>query len=158
MSEQDSKIDQAERLIKRHALIALAVGAVPLPWLDLTALAGLQLDLVRRLAGRYEVEFSDQAGKSAIAALLGGTFPVSVSTNLATLAKGVPVVGSVIGGASLAVIGAASTYAVGKVFVQHFESGNTMLTFDPEKVRAYYTEQIARGRAEVRRSYVGIKP
>ena len=158
MSERDSRIDGAERLTKRQALIALAVGAVPVPWFDLAALAGLQLDLIRRLAERYGVAFSDQAGKSAVAALLGGTFPVSLSTNLASFVKGMPIVGSVVGGVSVTLIGAASTYAIGKVFVQHFESGNTMLTFDPEKVRAYYAEQIARAKVEVLKSYVGVKP
>lgn len=158
MNERVSRIDETERLIKRQSLVALAVGAVPLPWLDLAVLASLQLDLVRRLAERYGVAFSDQADKSAVAALLGGTFPVSVSINLASLVKGMPIVGSVLGGASVAVIGAASTYAIGRVFVQHFESGGTMLTFDPEKVRAYYAEQTARGEVEVLKSYVGIKP
>lgn len=158
MSEQATKILEADRLIRRHALIALAVGAVPIPWLDLAALAGLQLELVRRLAGLYEVELTGQADKSAVAALLGSSFPVSVSGNIASFGKSVPVVGSIVGGASVSVIGAASTYAVGKVFVQHFESGNTMLTFDPEKVRAYYAEQIARGKVEILRSYAGIKP
>lgn len=158
MPENISKIAEAERLIKRHAAIALVVGAVPVPWFDLTVLVCLQLDLARRLARRYGVEWSDEAAKSAVAALVGGVFPVSLSTNLASFAKGVPVVGSIIGGASVAVIGAASTYAIGKVFVQHFESGNTMLTFDPEKVRAYYAEQVVQGKVEVRKSYAGIKP
>lgn len=64
----------------------------------------------------------------------------------------------VLGGAGLGVIGAASTYAIGKVFVQHFESGNTVLTLDPSKVRAYYVEQVARGKVEVAGSYAGIEP
>ena len=41
----------------------------------------------------------------------------------------------------------ASTYAVGKVFVQHFESGGTFLNFDPEDVRDYYAEQFEKGKA-----------
>jgi hypothetical protein len=32
----------------------------------------------------------------------------------------------------------ASTYAVGRVFIQHFESGGTFLDFDPDKVRAHF--------------------
>lgn len=158
MPDNGSRVVEAERVIKRQALIAVAVGAVPLPWLDLAALAGLQLDLVRRLAALYGVEFSSEVDKSAVAALVGATFPVSVSTHMASFAKTVPVVGWMVGGASGAVIGAASTYAIGKVFVQHFESGNTILTFDPEKVRAYYAEQIERGKVEVLESYAGIKP
>jgi hypothetical protein len=32
------------------------------------------------------------------------------------------------------------TYAIGKVFVQHFESGGTLLDFQPEKMRKYYLD------------------
>ncbi|MDE2463441.1 MAG: GTPase, partial [Alphaproteobacteria bacterium] len=38
-------------------------------------------------------------------------------------------------------LAAASTYALGKVFIQHFESGGTFLDMDPDKVSAYFKEQ-----------------
>ena len=40
----------------------------------------------------------------------------------------------------------ASTWALGKVFIQHFESGGTFLDFNPEKVREYYKVQFEEGR------------
>lgn len=158
MADTDSKITQAEQTIKKHMLAALGVGLVPLPWLDLAALAGLQLNLVHRLAVLYRVEFSSQLGKSALGALLGGGIPVSLSANLGRLAKGLPGIGWAVGGVSVAVCGAASTYALGRVFVQHFESGNTLLTFDPAQVEAYYAQQYAKGKEEVRRNFAGLKP
>ena len=42
--------------------------------------------------------------------------------------------------------GVVLTYAVGKVFIQHFESGETFLTFYPEKVKAYYAEMFEEGK------------
>lgn len=158
MGKSDARVHEAERVIRKHALMSLVVGAVPVPALDLVALAGVQVDLVRRLAEAYEVEFSQEAGRTAVAALLGSSFPVSVASHLATLAKGVPGLGSVVGGIGRAIVGAASTYAVGKVFVQHFESGNTILTLDPQKVRAYYSDEVERGKSAARRSYAGIEP
>ncbi len=158
MTTTTSTTDRAAQTINRHALAALGVGLVPLPWIDLAALAALQLNLVRQLAGLYGVEFSSQLGKSAIGALLGGGVPVSFAANLGHLAKSLPGLGWVIGGASVALFGAASTYAVGKVFVQHFASGNTLLSFDPAQVRAYYAQQYAQGQAEVRRNFAGLRP
>jgi len=55
-------------------------------------------------------------------------------------------------------IHAASTYAIGKVFLQHFESRNTMLTSDPEKVRVYYAERVVREKVEALRRYAGVDP
>jgi len=36
------------------------------------------------------------------------------------------------------IVAGAATYAIGKVFVRHFASGGTFLTFNPEKVKDYY--------------------
>ena len=44
------------------------------------------------------------------------------------------------------VFAGASTYAIGKVFIQHFESGGTFLDFEPAKVRAYFSQQFDKGR------------
>jgi uncharacterized protein (DUF697 family) len=85
-------------------------------------------------------------GKNALAALIGGSFPTSVAPLVISLTKMIPLVGSTIGAVSLPLVSGASTYAVGKVFIQHFESGGTFLTFDPETVRAYYAEKLKEGK------------
>ncbi len=41
----------------------------------------------------------------------------------------------------------ASTYAIYKVFIQHFESGGTFLDLDPSKVKSYFSEQFTKGKA-----------
>ena len=158
MADTNPKAAQAEQTIKHHMLAAAGIGLVPLPWVELAALAGLQLNLLRSLAGIYGVEFSSQIGKSAIGALVGSDLSVSLSTGLGMLAKGLLGIGWAVGAASGALLGAASTYALGKVFVQHFESGNTFLTFDPDKVKAYYAQQYEQGKEEVRKNFTGLKP
>jgi uncharacterized protein (DUF697 family) len=147
-----SKTAQANQIAWNYALFALAPGIVPVPWLDLALLSGIQLKMLHRLAGLYETKFSSQLGKSLIGSLVGA----SVSTGLASYI--LPLVGRLIGGASVALLGAASTYAVGKVFIQHFESGGTLLTFDPDKVRDYYTHQLNTGKAQITESFVGVRP
>jgi len=49
----------------------------------------------------------------------------------------------------LPAVAGASTYAVGQVFIQHFESGGTFLDFDPEKVKGYFAEQFEKGKLAV---------
>jgi uncharacterized protein (DUF697 family) len=58
----------------------------------------------------------------------------------------IPVVGQTAGGMTMLATGGACTYALGKVFVQHFESGGTFLDFDPEKVKAYFAEKFKEGK------------
>ena len=52
---------------------------------------------------------------------------------------------------------AAATHAVGQVFLQHFESGGTFLTFDPEQVRDHFRKEFEAngGKVVSEQSYSG---
>ena len=158
MAESNSQTEKANKIVQQHMLATLATGLVPLPLVDLALLVGIQLNMLHRLAKLYEVEFSSHIATSMIASLLGGGISVSLSSTITRLVASIPIYGRIIGYASTAVFGGASTYAIGKVFIQHFESGRTLLTFDPQRVREYYAEQFAQGTNEVKHSFVGIKP
>jgi uncharacterized protein (DUF697 family) len=152
-----STLKDANRSIRFHSIGAAAALLLPVPLLDAALLIGIQVNLVRSLAKIYDMPFSEEVGKSLVSALIGS----SVSGAAWSLTKLIPIVGVV--GASAA--GAASTYAVGKVFVQHFESGGTFLTFDPSKVKAYYEQELSKGTVKGSTSqyneeedFGGIKP
>ncbi|MGR9109046.1 MAG: YcjF family protein [Gammaproteobacteria bacterium] len=154
----DNLTQHANKLVRNYSLGSALIGAIPLPIVDLAALAAVQLKMLHGLSKVYGVEFSDQLGKSLIASLLGGGLSLSLSTNLASLVKTVPIYGTATGMVSVAVFGGASSYAIGKVFIQHFESGGTFLNFDPERVREYYAEQFEQGKKELKKSVPGKKP
>ena len=40
----------------------------------------------------------------------------------------------------------AATWAIGKVFIQHFASGGTFLDFDPQKVKDYFRNLFEQGK------------
>jgi uncharacterized protein (DUF697 family) len=159
MPESDTTTARAETIVKRYMLGSLGVGLVPFAFVDMAVLAGIQLKMLHSLANLYELELSSQLGKSLIASLLGGGVPVSLSSQVARLAvQSIPGYGWVTSLISTSLFGGASTYAIGKVFIQHFESGGTFLTFDPRQVRDHYAQQFERGKEEVRKSFAGIKP
>jgi uncharacterized protein (DUF697 family) len=150
---------EAEDIVKRYMLAALGVGFIPLPVLDMAALTGIQLGLLSRLARLYKVDFSHQVGKSVTASLVGGgsSLLASVASSRFIL-RLVSVPGWIVGATSMSLFAGASTYAIGRVFVQHFDSGGTFLTFDPDRVRQHYADALARGREEVQSSFAGVKP
>ncbi|MCK5523326.1 MAG: DUF697 domain-containing protein [Thiomargarita sp.] len=158
MAQIKTKTDKAEKIVKRHTVGSVFVGLVPFPYVDLVVLSGIQIDMLRSLADLYDIDFSQHRGKSLITALLGGCVPVSFSGNVFSWVKTIPIYGQLTGMASMSVFGGASTYAVGKVFTQHFESGGTFLTFDPKKVSDYYAQQFEIGRAKVKKDGFRIKP
>jgi uncharacterized protein (DUF697 family) len=110
----------------------VGAGLVPLPVLDALALGGLQVLLVKELARLYGVDFSAQRTRTLVAALLGGTGAVSMATGLwSSWLKALPVVGQSLGAASMPAAAATATYALGMIFLRHFQSGGTLLDFSP---------------------------
>ncbi|MBI9090375.1 MAG: YcjF family protein [Desulfobacterium sp.] len=158
MTETDTKINRANRIVKNYMLGALAVGIIPLPIVDLAALSAIQLKMLHSLARLYDIEFSEHMGKSLLSAVLGSSVPLSFSRNLGGLARCIPGYGQATAMLSVSLFGGASTYGIGKVFVQHFESGGTFLSFDPKKVKAYYAKQFEKGKEEVVGTFAGKKP
>ncbi len=136
---------KAEEIVRKHMLVALGTGVIP-PVADIAALTGIQIRMLYLLAENYGVTFKEEAGKSVIGTLIGGYGMANLCTGAVySLMKLIPVVGTIAGAASMSVVASASTYALGKVFIQHFETGGTMLDFKPEKMREYYYEQYKKG-------------
>jgi uncharacterized protein (DUF697 family) len=155
MTEQITNADRANGLVKGYMLGALGVGLVPYPGVDMAVLVAVQLKMLHSLAKIYAIEFSDELAKEVVTACLGGVIPVSLSSQLSRF---IPVYGVFIKGVSTAAFSGAFTYAVGKLFIQHFESGCTFLTLDPHQVKAHFATQFEQGKVEVNKNFVGIKP
>lgn len=155
----DKTSDKAAKIVRNHMSVAVATGLVPVPLVDLVAISGIQLKMLHSLAALYDQKLSDNQGKAAIASLLASVVPLSLKSSLFSLCKGVPVLGQAVGLLGLSALSGASTYAIGMVFVQHFESGGTLLDFDPQKVQDHYYQQFRDGKKIVKdKSYAGVKP
>lgn len=128
----------AEALVRKNVYVAVGVGIVPIPLLDLVAFNGIQLNMLYRLSKLYDVPFRKEAAKSIIATLVSGSGAALLTAPAWSMLKAIPVVGSAVGGLTVSILAGASTYALGRLFIQHFESGGTFLTFDPRAVREQY--------------------
>ena len=145
-----SKEKQAQKLIKDGVILSVGGGLLPVPILDLIGIAGGQTHMLRQLSELYRIPYSQHRAKNIIATLIASLGTGYVGTGLvASVVKTVPFVGSMAGVVSLPIIAGASTYALGKVFVQHFESGGTFLNFEPEKTKTYFARQFAEGKLVV---------
>lgn len=131
----------ASKLVDRFSIWAGVAGLVPLPVVDVLAVGGLQVQMVRRLSQIYNVEFSANRGKALIAALAGCMIPATSGMGAASALKAVPFFGSLVGGFVMPVLSAGATFAIGKAFIQHFESGGTLLDFNPPDYREFVKAQ-----------------
>jgi len=135
-----------ERTVRHHVWAAMGVGLVPIPMVDFLGVAGVQINMLAKIAKQYEVPFARDRVKSIVASLIGGSVPATLSGGAASAVKIIPVVGQSLGAVSMPLIAGASTYAVGQVFIRHFAAGGTFLTFEVEKAHEYYNEMYEKGR------------
>lgn len=140
------RLAQGESTIKNYVMASMALGLVPVPVFDVVAIVGVQLKMIHALARQYEVPFQRNLAKSIVLSLMGGVLPVAVTVGAASLFQVFPVVGTLAGGASVSILAGALTYAVGRVFQQHFEAGGTLMDFDVKKVRDRFKFEFKRGK------------
>jgi uncharacterized protein (DUF697 family) len=137
--------EQASQLVDRYSLWAGAAGLVPIPIVDVAVVGGVQIQMLRKLSEVYGVPFSENMGKSVLAGLAGSLIPASTATTTAmgvgSMLKGLPGIGTVVGALTMPVFSAGATYVIGKVFIQHFASGGTLLDFNPPDYREFIKAQ-----------------
>jgi uncharacterized protein (DUF697 family) len=138
----DSPRDElASHLVDRLSLWSGVAGLIPVPLVDMAAVGGVQLHMLRRLSQIYGVPFSENRGKSILTSLVGAVIPASTATTTASLMKGLPAIGTAIGVLTMPVVSAGATWVIGKVFIQHFASGGTLLDFNPPDYREFIKTQ-----------------
>ncbi|EWY40911.1 hypothetical protein N825_33815 [Skermanella stibiiresistens SB22] len=137
-------------IVKHHAIMAAGFGLVPVPFVDLAAVVGVQINMLQELSKLYEVPFSQQRSRSIVASLIGGGLPFAASAMpiVGSILKLVPVVGSVLGGVVMPGLSTATTIALGRLFTKHFESGGTMIDINIEKMRAMFRTEVDQAKAE----------
>ena len=142
----ESKLHEANHLVKKAIYWSSGVALLPLPTLDLAGIAAVQLNLVNDLSNLYGIKFCQHRVKNIIAVLLASVGTGTLLTGaVASCIKIIPGVGPVAGAISLPIVAGSSTYALGKVFIQHFEAGGTILDFDPEKTKVYFQQHFTDG-------------
>lgn len=139
---ENNSSSHADTIIRNHMLWSMGAGFIPVPIADFFAVSAVQLDMIRQLCNVYNIDFKQTQGKAVITALTGS----SLARLGARAVKFIPGVGSLLGGVTLAALSGASTYALGEVFKQHFETGGTFLDFDVERLKKFYNEKFEKGK------------
>jgi uncharacterized protein (DUF697 family) len=137
----------AEEIVHSYLGWSAGAGFIPIPLVDVAAIATVELKMLDSLAKLYDVPFKRDAAKSIIGALAGGFGTGALAPLAASLVKIIPIVGPLAGALTEPAVAAAATYALGRVFIQHFESGGTFLDFNPEAVRDHYRREFNAAKA-----------
>jgi len=149
--ERTARFDAANEITKKYVMSSVSAGLIPIPIVDFIAVTGIQVKMLHSLTQQYDIPFSNNMSESVIGALLGGLIPTEATMSLVgSLSKLIPIGGTTLGMITMSLFSGASTYAVGKVFIQHFEAGGTILSFEPSKVREYFKAEFAKGKEQAK--------
>ena len=157
-AEPDTRVTQAEAVIRRNVYWSLGAGAVPIPLVDIAAQTAVELKLLKELATLYQREYSSSAARRIIYSLLSSVGAVGIGSLIGgSLASFIPFVGVPLGIASKSGTAAAFTYGIGRVMLLHFEAGGTLLDFDPAAMRTHFLQEVERGKAAVKQMRADLK-
>jgi uncharacterized protein (DUF697 family) len=142
MSKQSMMADDT---IDSHVLWSMGAGALPIPFLDVAIVTGIQLNMFKELCVIYQVDYNESFGKNLISSIAGATLAKIGASAL----KAIPVIGSLLGGVPMVVLSGTSTYAMGQVFKKHLEFGEMMSTFSLDNAKKVYNDAFERGKQYV---------
>ncbi len=130
---------RAISVVRRYTAYTVPSAFIPVPMVDVGTLVAVQIMMLRRLAAIYDMPFSRSRARLLVSSLVLG-LPQAMSGQITAVAvaglpglKAVPGLGSVGAGVAMTVLWAGATWALGLVFIEHFESGGTLFSFDPER-------------------------
>jgi uncharacterized protein (DUF697 family) len=138
----EQKLEKANEIVRNSVGYAMGAGLVPIPLLDIAAVSGVQLNMLRQLAGLYQINFMESLGKNCISAVVGG----GLARVGSSLFKFIPGIGTILGEISMSGFAGASTYAMGQVFIRHFKNGGTFEDFNTDISKKMYQEELKKSK------------
>jgi uncharacterized protein (DUF697 family) len=133
---------RAAKVVDRFSFWSGVAGLLPVPFVDLAAVGALQIQMLRVISQIYDVPFSENRGKAVVAGIFGTVIPVSTGVGMASVVKTIPIAGTAVGALATPALAVAATYAIGRVFIQHFASGGTLLDFEPPNYREFISTEM----------------
>ena len=135
-------------LIKRYCYWSFSISLIPVPIVDLAAMVTIQVKMIQEISKLHKIPLSDEKAKKTVAVLIANVS----SSSFMGLAKLAPGIGYLVVTIPLATINVTNTYAVGKIFAHHFESGHTIDSLGSGRQKAFLQSTLADGKAFARRT------
>jgi uncharacterized protein (DUF697 family) len=140
------KENKAMAITRRYMLWSGGAGLIPFPIIDLATIIGVQMKMVSEISDVYGVGFSENTAKNTISAALSGvTASTFAQGTLGSSIKSIPLIGTLVGTITMPFFASASAYALGNVFINHFENGGTFLDLDPSKFADNFKKMFSLG-------------
>ncbi|MCE9531302.1 MAG: DUF697 domain-containing protein [Planctomycetes bacterium] len=132
----DAAIQRAMPTIMGYSTLAGTVGAIPIPFIDLFILPGIQIKMVTELAKLYGQPLTGQRFVEVATTLGLGMIARQAAREVTKL---IPFVGAAAGAA----LAGASTYALGRAFCFYYQHVHEGHVPDPALLKQYFEKELA---------------
>ncbi|MFP5982473.1 YcjF family protein [Helicobacter pylori] len=142
-ARKQAMIDESKTIIHVASGAAGAVGLIPIPFSDALAIAPIQAGMIYKMNDAFGMDLDKSVGASLVAGLLGVTAVAQVGRTLVNgFLKFIPVVGSVAGSATAAIITEGIGFAYLKVLEKCFndETGEVNLPDEVGMITSLFKE------------------
>jgi uncharacterized protein (DUF697 family) len=146
----------AKQTVKTWSSWAAAAGLVPMPALDLAAIAAVQVKMVYELCKIYDVSYKEEWVQSVVTGVATSSVTVLLSGQVSgAVLRFIPYVGPILSTLIQPTLAFASTYALGQVFIKQFESGQSLGSITVESVRDSYNKQFEKAKQLFKKKSIG---
>lgn len=123
--------ESSESVVRKYAEWSIVAGLVPANFLDTVAVTGVQLKMISELCKLYGVPFKKESARAIISSLIASNVTTGLSHTVGLQAiKNIPYLGKLLYVAVQPAMSYASTFALGSVFVRHFEKKGSLVDFN----------------------------
>ena len=133
---RDVMLAQAMPIILGYSYLAAGAGAIPIPFIDLFILPGVQIKMVTELAKLHGQPMTGERFRELAATLGMGMMARQAAREVS---KFIPIVGAAAGAA----LAGASTYALGRAFCYYYQRVHEGHVPEPESLKKYFEQELA---------------
>jgi uncharacterized protein (DUF697 family) len=116
-------------IVDRHAAYSAVGGIIPLPLANFAGVTAVIVRMVKVLSDHYGVPFERDRARAIVVGLVGGAMPTGVAAVTTSALIYILPPSALIGLAVSSITAATFTRSVGRIFIEHFESGATLEDF-----------------------------
>jgi uncharacterized protein (DUF697 family) len=117
---------QADSIVERHTAYAAVGGIIPVPIANVASITAVIVRMVKLLSDLYGIPFERDRARAIVVGLMGGAMPTGLgAVTTSTLFYVVPGSG-LVGLAVSSIAAGACTRSIGRIFVEHFETGSSL--------------------------------
>src|SRR5436190_19116221 len=117
----------ALKIVHRYMAFSAGAALIPFTGFDVAALAGIHIALIKELCDHYDVDFTEHTARNVLIGVVGSVVPGTVGSIVGKKILGMlPVANAIFGWTLMSAGSAAFSYAIGRLFIEHFEGGGTL--------------------------------